>query len=97
MPKRKVAAKRRYVTYEREDDIMCVVLAECCRTSKSIAKILNLTESQVAYRISKAGLVGQRLEFRRGNTATSRMFAKWATPQLVKQHQPLLVRKFRRE
>ena len=96
MPKRKVAAKRRYVTYEREDDVMCVVLCECGRTTKSIAAALNLTESQVAYRISKAGLVGQRLEFRRGNTATSRMFAKWATPQLVKQHRPLLVKRFAR-
>jgi hypothetical protein len=58
------------------DDEECVALAFLGHTTKAIAKATGLSEGQVHYRIGKAGLVGERSNYRSGKSEIAQLVVR---------------------
>lgn len=85
--KEKQITHRHKITYELDQDVRVVVLAEMGRSTKHITHLTGLSESQVNYRLTKAkraeGLKqGYRTGWREGTSAAAQMADKLLSGRL---------------
>lgn len=66
-------------------EVQVLVRAKNGWTTEAIADDLNLSKSQVAYRIKKGGAIGERGRFRSGATWVSQLALKATADEIIRE------------